>query len=306
MNIYLADRRKEFERPLIISLLITSVVMIIEFVGGVITNSLALISDAVHMVGDIAALLIGIIAFRFSSRPATEERTFGLYRLEILAAQINGGFLFFLSLFIFYEAYRRLAHPEPIEGILMIGIASVGLFANAASIIILQKASKRNLNIKAASWHVVGDLLSSFGVIAGGIIIATTGWSVIDPILGMAIGLVILVGAYRLVKETADILLEGVPRHIDLVELIREVESIPGVKSFHDVHVWTITSGIYALSGHVQIDDQRLSESIKITEGIKGYLAQHYGINHTTLQLECLACELAHQCTLGPPIAPQK
>jgi cobalt-zinc-cadmium efflux system protein len=287
-----------YQKPLLIALGITSVVMIAEFVGGLLANSLALLSDAGHMLADCLALLLSIVAFRFSSRPPTTRNTFGFYRVEIFAAQINGGILVFLSLFIFYEAYHRLMDPEPVKGLLMMGVAGVGLLANMASGLILHKGSRKNLNVKAAFLHIVGDLLSSIGVIIGGIIISFTEWFVVDPILSLMIGLIILKGAYGVVKETAAILLGAVPKHVDLEKLIREVEAIKGVESFHDVHVWTITSGLYALSGHVQIQDQRISESAQIMEDIKEYLTQRYHIGHTTLQLECEACEPDQVCSL--------
>jgi len=287
-----------YQRPLFIALGITSVVMITEFVGGLLANSLALLSDAAHMLADCLALLLSIVAFRFSSRPPTNKTTFGFYRLEIFAAQINGGVLLFLSLFIFYEAYHRLLQPEPIKSLLMMIVAGVGLLANAASALILQKSSRKNINVKAAFLHVMGDLFSSAGVIIGGIVIYVTGWFVVDPILSIMIGLIILKGAYSVVKETAAVLLEAVPKHIKLETLIREVEAMEGVESFHDVHVWTITSGLYALSGHVQIQDQRISESTQIMEGVKEYLAQRYHIDHTTLQFECESCEPDQVCSL--------
>lgn len=288
-----------FQRPLLIALWITAVVMIAEFVGGLLANSLALLSDAAHMLTDILALLLSIVAFRFSSRPPTNKTTFGFYRLEIFAAQINGGVLVFLSLFIAYEAYLRLIHPEPVKSVLMMIIAAVGLVANMASARVLQQSSKKNLNVKAAFLHIIGDLLSSVGVIIGGIIIFFTGWFIVDPILSLLIGLVILKGAYGVVKETAAVLLEAVPKHIDLEKLIREVEAIKGVHSFHDVHVWTITSGLYALSGHVQLQDQQISESTRIMGAIQRLLTQRYKINHTTLQLECHACAPDRVCSLA-------
>jgi cobalt-zinc-cadmium efflux system protein len=288
-----------FQRPLLIALWITAVVMIAEFVGGLLANSLALMSDAAHMLTDIAALLLGIVAFQLSTKPPTNKTTFGFYRLEIFAAQINGGILVFLSFFIFYESYQRLLRPESIKGPLMLAVACVGLVANIVGVLVLHKTSRDNLNVKAAFLHIVGDLISSIGVIIGGIVISLTGWFAIDPILSIMIGLIILKGAYSVVKETAAILLEAVPKHIDLEKLIQEVKAIEGVKSFHDVHVWTITSGLYALSGHVQLQDQQISESTRILEVIQNHLRQRYKINHTTLQLECHACEPDRVCSLA-------
>ena len=291
--------RGSLQRPLLIALVITVTVMVAEFVGGLMANSLALLSDAGHMLADVLALLLSIVAFRFSSKPPTNKTTFGFYRLEIFAAQINGATLVFLSLFISYEAYLRLIHPEPVKSVLMMIIAVVGLLANMAGVLVLHKSSRENLNVKAAFLHIVGDLISSVGVIVGGIVIYVTGWFVVDPILSLMIGLIILKGAYGVVKETAAVLLEAVPKHINIEKLVQEVEAMEGVESFHDVHAWTITSGLYALSGHVQIKDQRVSESAQIMEGIRGYLAQHYHIGHTTIQVECDACAIDLACSLG-------
>jgi cobalt-zinc-cadmium efflux system protein len=293
-----ADSVKGYQRELLIVLSITAAVMIAELVGGLLSNSLALLSDAAHMFTDVLALLLSLLAFRFSTRPPTKKTTFGFYRLEIFAAQINGGVLVFLSFFIFYEAYKRLVDPEPIESVLMMIVAGVGLVANIASALILHKSSKKNINVKASFLHVMGDLLSSIGVIIGGIIITFTGWFIVDPILSVIIGIIILKGAYGVVMETANVLLEAVPKHINLETLIREIEAIDGVESFHDVHLWTITSGLYALSGHILIRDQMVSESVEVLAGVKDHLKEHYNINHTTLQIECESCEPGFVCRL--------
>ena len=287
-----------YQRELLIALVITAFIMIVELVGGLLSNSLALLSDAAHMLTDILALLLSVLAFRFSTKPPTKKTTFGFHRLEIFAAQINGAVLVFLSLFIFYEAYKRLIEPEPIKTLLMMIIAGVGLVANLVSALILHKSSKKNLNVKASFLHIMGDLFSSLGVIIGGLIIHFTGWYIIDPILSIMIGLIILKGAYGVVMETANVLLEAVPGHINLEELIRQIEAMEGVESFHDVHLWTITSGMYALSGHVLIRDQMVSESTEILEGIREHLGKLYNINHTTLQFECESCEAGFVCRL--------
>jgi cobalt-zinc-cadmium efflux system protein len=287
-----------YQKELLIATGITAMVMVAEFVGGLLTNSLALLSDAAHMLTDVLALLLSVLAFRFSTKPPTKKTTFGFYRLEIFAAQINGGILVFLSLFIFYEAYKRVLEPEPIKSLLMIIVAGIGLSANIVSALVLHKSSKKNLNVKASFLHVVGDLLSSVGVITGGVIIHFTGWYVIDPILSVMIGLIILKGAYGIVMETANVLLEAVPKHVNLEQLIREIEAVGGVESFHDVHLWTITSGIYALSGHVLIRDQMVSESTQILEKIREHLRTRYNITHTTFQFECESCETELVCRL--------
>lgn len=289
---------KGYQRELLIALAITATIMVIELVGGLLSNSLALLSDAAHMLTDVLALFLSILAFRFSVKPPTKKTTFGFHRLEIFAAQINGAVLVFLSLFIFYEAYQRLVEPEPIRSLLMMVIAGFGLVANMASALVLHRSSKKNLNVKASFLHIMGDLLSSVGVIIGGALIHFTGWYIIDPILSVMIGLIILKGAYGVVMETANVLLEAVPKQINLEGLVREIEAMEGVESFHDVHLWTITSGIYALSAHVLIRDQMISESTKILEGITNHLRERYNVNHTTLQIESESCESGFVCRL--------
>jgi cobalt-zinc-cadmium efflux system protein len=289
---------KGFQRELLIALGITAAIMVAELIGGLLSNSLALLSDAAHMFTDVLALLLSILAFRFSTRPPTRKTTFGFHRLEIFAAQINAGILVFLSIFIFYEAYKRFLEPEPIKSLLMMIVAAIGLGANMASALILHRSSKKNLNVRASFLHIMGDLLSSAGVIVGGFIIHFTGWFVVDPILSVLIGLVILRGSYSIVMETANVLLEAVPKHVNLEGVIQEVEAFEGVQSFHHVHVWTITSGILALSGHVLIEDQMLSESAKILEKIEEHLRANHNINHTTLQFECESCEGGFVCKL--------
>jgi cobalt-zinc-cadmium efflux system protein len=250
------------------------------------------------MLTDVLALVLSIIAFRFSTRPATNQTTFGFYRLEIFAAQINGGVLVGLAVFIFYEAYQRLVHPEPVKSLLMLAVAAIGLMANMASAIILHASSKTNLNVRASFLHILGDLIASAGVLVGGVIIALTGWYAVDPVVSIIIGLIILRGGYGVVKETATILLEAVPRHIDLDTLIAEIETLEGVITFHHVHVWTIASGLYALSGHVQLQDQMLSEGAVILDEIRHHLHKRFGITHTTLQLESESCGPDLVCSL--------
>lgn len=283
---------------LLIALFITGAIMIAELIGGLLSNSLALLSDAGHMLMDILALLLSYLALRFATRPATEEQTFGFYRLEILAALINGTVLLVLSLFIFYEAYQRFMEPREIRGFLMLGVAAVGLGANIVSAHILRAGSHESLNVKGAFLHVVGDLISSLGVILAGAIILLTGWQKVDPIISLVIGVIILIGAYRLVMESVHILLESTPKHIALNEVVNGVKAIEGVRDLYHVHLWTITSGIYALSGHVLIEDQMISRSSQIREDINRFLTEEFNIDHTTIQFECEACQTDFVCRL--------
>jgi len=208
------------QRDLLIALFITAAIMVAELIGGLLSNSLALLSDAGHMLMDVLALLLSYFALCFALRPATQKQTFGFYRLEILAALVNGTVLLFLSLFIFYEAYQRLIAPREIRGLLMLGVAAIGLGANIVSALVLRAGSHESLNVKGAFFHVLGDLLSSLGVILAGTIIVLTGWKRVDSIISFVIGIIILIGAYKLVMESVHILLESTPKDVDLSEVI--------------------------------------------------------------------------------------
>jgi cobalt-zinc-cadmium efflux system protein len=285
-------------RPLKITLVIVLVVLVAEVVGGVLSNSLALISDAGHMLTDALALGLSLFAFSLARRPATPTRTYGYHRAEIMAALANGAILVLVSAYIFYEAYQRFFVTPVIETPLMLVTAGVGLAANLAGMLVLRSSRRGSLNIKAAFWHIIGDTLSSVGVIIAGIIILITGWYIVDPIVAIVIGCVILWGAFRIVREATDILLESVPGHVRIQEVTDTIKDIPGVKDIHDVHIWTITSGIYALSAHLNIDDQMVSESNNIVTRVNDLLAGDYNITHTTLQLECDSCPTGLVCNL--------
>ncbi|HTG02302.1 MAG TPA: cation diffusion facilitator family transporter [Nitrospirota bacterium] len=285
-------------RDLLIALSITVLMMVAEAIGGYLSNSLALLSDAGHMLTDNLALLLSFFAMKFASMPATGRKTFGFYRLEILAALVNGVVLVLLSLYIIYEAYLRLVHPQPVQGTLMLVIAVIGLVANIVGAFFLFKHSHANLNIRGAYLHIVGDALSSVGVVIGGAIIIATDWSLIDPILSILISLVIIYGAWSLVREAVSILLESVPAHINIEDVATEISRIKGVREAYHIHVWTITSGVYAMSAHVLIDDQPVSGSREIVSSINELLEHKFNVLHSTLQLECERCEAGQACSL--------
>ncbi len=278
-------------RPLKIALLIVVVIMVAEVIGGLLSNSLALLGDAGHMLVDALALGLALFAMTIARRPATPSKTYGYHRVEIMAALANGTTLVLLALWIFYEAYQRFLDPPLVQTPLMLLVATIGLIANLIGIWLLRKASHGQLNIKAAFWHIVGDTISSVGVIAAGIVISVTGWYIADPIIAVFIGVIILWGAVRIVRESTDILLEAVPRNIQVDKVIKIIKHIPGVEEVHDMHIWTITSGIHALSAHLLIEDQMVSRSAEIVATVNQDLTQHFNITHTTLQLECEKCE---------------
>jgi len=278
------------QRNLLIALSITGMVMVAEIVGGLLANSLALLSDAGHMLTDILALSMSLFAMRFARKPPTASKTYGFYRLEILATFFNGILLFFISFYIFYEAYHRLLYPREVHSLFMLAVAAIGLAANVAGIVILSKSARKNLNVKSAFFHMVGDTISSIGVIVGGLLIFYTGWYITDPLISIFIGMLILRGAYGLVRESIDIFLEATPKDINQEELLADICKIEGVKDIHHIHLWTITSGVYAMSAHVLIDDLLISKSAHILQEIEKLLNGKYSMEHTTIQFESKLC----------------
>ena len=275
---------------LLITTFIVAAIMVAEVVGGILSNSLALLGDAGHMLVDILALGLSLFAINLAARPATPGRTFGYHRVEIMAALANGVLLVMVSVYIFFEAYQRFRNPPVVDVPLMLIIAVIGLIANIIGIFMLRDASHGNLNIKAAFWHILGDSISSVGVVAGGVIIYFTSWEVVDPIIAVLIGCIILWGAVRLVRESTDILMESVPKQMPVEKVVELMKSVPGVDEVHDIHIWTITSGIYALSAHIMIEDQSVSSSGEIMQALNAELSRQFNITHTTLQMECEKC----------------
>lgn len=285
-------------KDMLLALSITVLMMIVEIIGGLLSNSLALLSDAGHMLTDNLALLLTFFAMKFASRPATERRTFGFYRIEILAALVNGIILVLISLYIMYEAWVRMRNPQPVQGTLMLIVAAIGLVANLIGAVALKKHRHTNLNIRGAYLHIVGDALSSVGVVLGGIVILLTGWYLVDPILSAAISFVIIYGAWSLVKESVNILLESAPSHINIDAVAAEIAKINGVQEAYHIHLWTITSGVYAMSAHVLIDDRLVSGSRDLIDEITSLLSHKFNVIHSTIQLECERCHEGQVCNL--------
>jgi cobalt-zinc-cadmium efflux system protein len=285
-------------KALLIAIAVTGAIMVVEIVGGFLANSLALLSDAGHMLTDVSSLVLSLIALKLATRPSSATRTYGFYRMEILAALINGATLILISALIFYEAYHRLKAAEAVDSLTMLGVAAIGLVANGVAAWAMLSSSRENLNIRGAYLHILGDLLSSVGVLIGGAAIYFTGWFWIDPVLSVGICIVILRGAVLLVKESVNILLEAVPKDIDLKEVQRTLRSLPGVKDLHHLHLWTISSGIYALSAHILIDNVMVSQTARIIEEINRLLLKKFNISHTTLQLECENCAEGFYCSM--------
>ncbi|MBI5555409.1 MAG: cation transporter, partial [Elusimicrobia bacterium] len=253
------EERQINKQGLIIACAITFVIMIAEIIGGLWSNSLALLSDAGHMFTDTLALGLSWWAIKMAQKPATHHKTFGYHRLEILAALANGILLILISIWIFYEAYQRFFNPPEIKSGLMLIIAIIGLIGNFIGIAVLQRSSQNSLNVRGALLHMLGDTLSSVGVIIGSVFIIFTGWKMIDPIVSIMINGFIIHSAFQLIFESGEVLLEAVPRGLVLQEVVAEVKKVKGVRDLHDLHIWAITSGLHALSGHLLIDDQQIS-----------------------------------------------
>ena len=279
------------ERPLVLALLLTLAMMVVEFAGGYLSGSLALVSDAGHMFTDSGALILSLLASHFAKQPSTPNKTFGFYRLEILAALLNGSILLVLAIVIFFEAFKRLLHPGSVGAGLMLVVASIGLAVNILSALILMSGSSKNLNVRGAFLHVLSDAASSIGVIIGGLLIVLFRFYIADPVIGCLIGLLILKGGYNLMMEAVEILLESTPPDIDINDIAEAIKKkIPAIKSVHDVHVWTITSGLRALSAHIELDDRSLSECAAVSDQVKEMMEKDFHIGHTTLEFECENC----------------
>ncbi len=278
-------RRGAERRGLRMTLLITALILVAEVVGGYLSNSLALLADAGHMLTDVLAIALAYAALGFATRPPTERKTYGWYRLEVLAALINGVTLVVMSLFIFWEAYKRMLEPPDVATGTMLVVAVVGLVANAFGLFFLH-GHGGSLNMRGAYLHVLGDLLSSVAVVAGGVFMAFTGIYLVDPVLSVLIGVIIIFGAYRLLRESVDVLLEAIPRGMELEEVGNAIARVEGVVGVHDLHIWSLTSGLHALSCHVEVRTDTLAQSDALLGRINDMLRNRFSVTHTTIQME--------------------
>ena len=257
---------------------------LVELVGGILTNSLALLADAGHMLSDVGALGLSLLALFWAEKPPTAQRTFGYHRLEIMVALINGLALWAMAGYIFYEAFGRFFKPPQISSLPLLVIASLGLLVNLLGMYVLYPARERNINLRSAFLHLLADSLGSVAAIGAGLAIYFQGWYWSDPLAGVIVGVMIIYGSWQLVWEAADILLESTPRHLDLNEVKQALEAHPAVKLVHDPHIWTISSGIYALSVHVAIDNHEDRDCL--TWELEELLRRRFGLEHNTIQLE--------------------
>jgi len=266
------------------AVIVTGIIFITELVGGWLSGSLALMADAGHMATDLFALLISFAAIRFSTKPCTKERSYGYFRLEIIAALLNGIILCVTALIVTFEAFKRLSTPLDIEPVQMLSFGLVGLGANIVSALLLHKEHKESVNVKAAYIHVLSDLAGSVGVVTGAVIISLTGWAAVDSIISFVIAGLIIQSALKIIHESANILMEAVPRELDIHDIEKTLREVDHVINLHDLHVWALTSGVNALSCHLQVDN--ITEGRKILAAINRQMKEQYNIDHVTIQLE--------------------
>ena len=275
--------RPESARALLWAIGLTAVIAVAEVGGGLVSHSLALLADAWHMVTDAGALGLSLFALWIARRPASAAKTFGYYRLEILAALFNGALLIGVTIWIVVAALGRLREPQAIRSGLMLGVAVVGLAANVVAVVMLHRARDENLNARAAYLHILGDTLGSVGTIVAAGVILVTGWRPADPLISMVIAALILVSAVRLVGESVDVLLEASPRHVPLQELAGAIGAVAGVADVHDLHVWTVSNGIVAMSAHATVPDPGRHQAA-LEEICR--MVRTFGIQHVTIQME--------------------
>lgn len=276
------------KKTLLIAFLIITSFMVVEAIGGYLTNSLALLADAGHMLSDSISLGVGYLAFSIGEKAADQMKTYGYKRFEILAAVFNGATLVLISLYIFYEAYRRFSDPPEIATSGMLAIAFIGLLVNILVAWILMRGgdTKENLNLRAAFLHVLSDLLGSVGAITAALLIIFFGWAWADPLASVVVAILVLISGWRVTKEAVHVLMEGTPKNVDLEQVAQAIEALPAVKSIHDLHVWSITSGKNAMSGHVVVKEHiSFKDSQQVLRDIEHALLE-LKIGHVTVQLE--------------------
>lgn len=263
---------------------LTSTYMAAEVVGGLVTGSLALLADAAHMLTDAGGLALALIAIRFAERPATPQKTYGYMRAEILSAFVNAVVLLILTIYILYEAYKRFLNPPEILSGPMLAVAGFGLVINLISMRLLASGSTASLNVQGAYFEVLSDMLGSLGVIFAAVIVMFTGWTPADPLIGAGIGLFIVPRTWRLLQQAMHILMEGTPPEVDMSLLEQVLQKIPGVEAVHELHVWTITSGMDAMSGHVVVAN--MAEAPSVLRAARAAMKQGFNIDHVTIQVE--------------------
>jgi cobalt-zinc-cadmium efflux system protein len=288
---YLVNIEDNNSRKLIVVIVLNFIITIAEVIGGILSNSLALISDSLHNLSDVSAILLSYIAIKISKKAHTLKRTFGYRRIQIIVALFNASVIILVSLFLFKEAYERFINPLPIIGVIMLVVALIGLIANAISVFLLKKGTKDNINIKSAYLHLLIDTLSSIAVVIGGILIFFYNIYWIDPLLTAIIGIYVIREGYSIIKEAYNILMQSTPANIDLIDIKSNLEGIEQVSNLHHVHVWQLDEKNIFFEGHIDlVENFTIKEIEKIQKKIKDILFSKYGINHVTIQAEFDSC----------------
>jgi len=277
-------------RRLALSLGITLVFVVVEILAGVFANSLAMLTDAAHNLTDVLALALTWWALWITTKPANSGKTYGYHRAGILVALVNSTTLALIALGIFYEAWKRFVTPPEVEANILIGVGTMAVVVNLVTALLVRRGSEHDLNLRSAFLHLMGDVLSTLGAVIAGVIIRFTGWNWLDALASVLIGFLILWNAWGILRESVQILMESTPADIDMDALRRDMLAVKGVSGVHDLHVWSITRSLRTLSAHLITDDMPVSVGAKVQEAVGGMLAEHYGITHATLQLECMDC----------------
>ena len=284
------DLTRQTVRRLALSLVITLAFVFVEIAAGIFSNSLALLTDAAHNFTDVLALALSWWALRLTSQPANQNKTYGYHRAGILAALANSTTLVVISLGIFYEAYHRFINPPEVQADVLIGVGVLAVAINVVTALLVRRGAEHDLNIRSAFLHLMGDVLSTVGAVIAGVIIRYTDWNWLDPLVSVLIGLLILWSAWSIVREAIDILMEGTPTDIDMDAMIRDINSVDGVRGVHDLHVWSITRNMRTLSAHLVTGDMTIDEGASVQTKVNEVLFHKYNVNHATLQLECADC----------------
>jgi cobalt-zinc-cadmium efflux system protein len=289
-HIHISDLSRSTIRRLALSIGLTVAIVVVEAAAGLFANSLALLTDAVHNVTDVLALALTWWALREATKPAHSENTYGYHRAGILVALVNASVLAFISLGIFYDAYRRLVAPPEVKADVLIGVGLAAVVVNLVTALLVRRGSQHDLNLRSAYVHLMGDVLSTIGAVVAGIVIHFTGLNWLDPLVSILIGLLILWNAWGILQESVNILMEATPADVDVDAMLSDILHVEGVRGVHDLHIWSITRGLRTLSAHILTDDIPISEGTKIQAAVSETLFHNYGIAHATLQLECVGC----------------
>jgi cobalt-zinc-cadmium efflux system protein len=298
-HVHLGDSAKETRSRLALSLALTAGFVIFEAAAGWYSNSLVLLTDAAHNLTDVIALALSLYAVWLALRPSSAARTYGYHRAGILVALVNSTTLVVISLWIFYSAYQRFQSPPEVKSGVLIVVGIIAFVINLATALMVMKGSEHDLNLRSTFLHLMGDVLSTLGAVVAGVVILFTDWSWLDPLVSVFIAMLILWNAWGILKETVDILLESTPRDVNVDEMIREMNQVPGVLGVHDLHVWSITQSMRTMSAHILTNDISISAGREIQNKLNELLADTYHIAHATLQLECVNCQPCLYCDLN-------